>query len=98
MGSKILFWLAAAMVAMGVHSAEGNLFYFFCRALVDADDRGLAPSPGEAGAQTRHGGCFISQTCIRRQQAQTHLTIRNRLAGATAFRIDPNRRKAMSFL
>jgi hypothetical protein len=29
MGSNIWFWLAAAMVAIGVHSAEGNLFYFF---------------------------------------------------------------------
>jgi hypothetical protein len=28
MGSKILFWLAAAMVAIGMQSAEGNLFYF----------------------------------------------------------------------
>jgi hypothetical protein len=28
MGSKILFWLAAAMVAMGMQAAEGNLFYF----------------------------------------------------------------------
>ncbi len=29
MGSKILFWLAAAMAVLGAHSAEGNLFYFF---------------------------------------------------------------------
>ena len=29
MQHKILFWLAVATAVMGVHSPEGNLFYFF---------------------------------------------------------------------
>ncbi len=54
MGSKILFWLAAAMVAMGVHSAEGNLFYFFAvhssmlmigTSLRRREKRGRKPAP-----------------------------------------------------
>jgi hypothetical protein len=28
MRPKILFWLAVAMAVIGVHSPEGNLFYF----------------------------------------------------------------------
>jgi hypothetical protein len=28
MRAKILFWLAMAMAALGMHSPEGNLFYF----------------------------------------------------------------------
>jgi hypothetical protein len=29
MRSKILFWLAVVVVAMGAHSSDGDLFYFF---------------------------------------------------------------------
>jgi hypothetical protein len=29
MRPKLLFWLAAAMAVMGMHSPDGNLFYFF---------------------------------------------------------------------
>lgn len=28
MGTKILFWLAVAMAIKGMHSSDGNLFYF----------------------------------------------------------------------
>jgi hypothetical protein len=54
MGSKILFWVAAAMAAMGMHSAEGNLFYFFAvhssmlmvgTSLYRREKRGRKPAP-----------------------------------------------------
>jgi hypothetical protein len=67
---KILFWLAVVLAVLGIHSPDGNLFYFFAVhltmltigfALYRREKRGRATSTGAVPPPKPSGRCSQSQ-------------------------------------
>jgi hypothetical protein len=71
MRPKILFWLALATAVMGVHSAEGNLFYFFSVHLSMAMIGFLLHRREMKGRMTARAGAPSSKAPVKARNPQS---------------------------